>query len=120
MGLGLARQAELALPALGRVQRDDVVVAAQRRDAGADVHHHARAFVAEDGREQALRVGTRQGELVGVADAGGLDLDEHLAGLRALQVDGLDAQRGAGLPGNGCTGLHGLFSRRAATRERRR
>jgi hypothetical protein len=28
-----------------------------------------------------------------VADAGGLDLDQHLAGARAVEVDGLDGER---------------------------
>jgi hypothetical protein len=42
--------------------------------------------VAEDHREQALRIRPRAGELVGVADAGGLDLDQDLAGLRALEL----------------------------------
>ena len=70
----LARQARLALPALGRVERDHVVALLERGHARADVDHDARALVAEDRREQALGVGARAGELVGVADAGGLDL----------------------------------------------
>jgi hypothetical protein len=41
--------------------------------------------MAEDGGEQPLGVGARARELVGVADAGGLDLDQHLAGLRAIE-----------------------------------
>ena len=52
---------------------------------GPDVDDDAGALVPEDRREQTLRVGARQRELVGVADAGGLDLDQHLAGLRALR-----------------------------------
>ena len=81
--VGLARQAELALPAFGRVERDDVVVLGQRRHARADVDDDARALVAEDRREQALGVVAREREPVGVADAGRLDLDQHLAGARA-------------------------------------
>ena len=38
-------------------------------------------------REQALGIGARARELVGVADAGGLDLDQHLARPRALELD---------------------------------
>ena len=67
------------------------------RHAGADVDDDARALVAEDRREEALGIGAGERELVGVADAGGLDLDQHLAGLRAFEVDGLDGQRLAGL-----------------------
>ena len=76
---------------------------------GPDVDHDARALVAEDGREDAFRVGARQRVVVGVADAGGLDLDQHLAGARAFEVDGFDRQGRAGFPGDGGTGLHGGF-----------
>ena len=69
-------------------------------DAGADLAHDARAFMAEDRREQAFRVGAGQRVGVGVADAGRLDLDQHLAGLRPFDVDGLDRQRFARLPGH--------------------
>src|SRR5437667_211156 len=58
---------------------------------GSHLDHHARALVAENRREQALGVGARAREFVGVANAGRLDLDQHLAGLRPLQLHGLDA-----------------------------
>jgi hypothetical protein len=51
---------------------------------GPDLQHDAGALVAEDGGEQALRIAAGEGELVGVADAGGLDLDQHLAGASLL------------------------------------
>ena len=73
---------------------------------GADLDDDAGALVAEDRREQALGIGARQRELVGVADAGRLDLDQHLAGLRALEVDLDDLERLAGREGDGCAGLH--------------
>ena len=92
--VGLSRQAELALPALGRVERDHVVAAraASSRPAPTSTHD-AGAFVAEDRREEALRVVAREREPVGVADAGRLHLDQHLAGARPFEVDGLDRQR---------------------------
>src|SRR5471032_3104999 len=62
--------------------------------------------MAEDGGEEAFRVGTRQRVSVGVADAGRHDLDQHLARLRAFDVDGLDGQRLARLPGHRGAGLH--------------
>jgi hypothetical protein len=64
----------------------------QRRHAGADINHDARAFMAQDGREHTFRVRARQGVVVGVADAGGLDLDQDFARARALQVNGFDGQ----------------------------
>ncbi len=105
--VGLAREAELALAALGGVERDHVVALLERGDARAHVHHHARAFMAQDGREDAFRIGAREGVVIGVADACGLDFHQHLAELRALEVHGLDGQGFAGFPGNGCFGLHG-------------
>ena len=54
--------------------------------AGADLAHDAGAFMAEDRGKQAFRIGARQRVGVGVADAGGLDLDQHFAGLRAFQI----------------------------------
>jgi hypothetical protein len=56
--------------------------------------------MAEDRREEALGVVARQREPVGVADARRLDLDQDLAGARPFEVDGLDRQRGACLPGD--------------------
>jgi hypothetical protein len=40
--------------------------------------------MAENGRETAPRVGAGPGEFVGVADAGGLDLDQNFARARAF------------------------------------
>src|SRR6185312_13675054 len=72
--VGLAREAAFALPALGRVERDHVVARLHRGHAGAHLHHHAGALVAEDRGEQAFAVQAVQGVGVGVADARGLDL----------------------------------------------
>ena len=96
--------------ALGRVERDDVVALLHRGHAGAHVHHDARALVAEDGGKEALGVGARQGELVGVADAGRLDLDQDLACARAFEIDLGDLERLAGRKRDGCTTLHGAPS----------
>ena len=70
-----------------------MVAALQGRDAGTDIDHDTRAFVAQDRGENAFRVGARAGELVGVADPSRLDLDEHLARSRAVELHGLDAER---------------------------
>ena len=83
-----------------------MVTRLQRRHACAHLQHHARAFMAEDGREDAFRIGTRERVVIGMADAGGLDLDQHLAGARALQVDFFHGERGTGFPGDGGFGFH--------------
>ena len=106
--VGLARQAGRALAAFRRVERDDVVALLHRGDAGSDIDNDARALMAEDRREQALGVRAREGELVGVADAGGLDLDQDFARLRAFEVDLHDFQRLSGFEGDGGAGLHGV------------
>ena len=66
-------------------------------DAGhalADFLDDTAAFVAEDHREQAFRIGTGQRERIGVANAGGDDAHQHLArpwGPQTLTL--LDRQR---------------------------
>ena len=73
---------------------------------GPDVDDDPRTFVSEDDREQALRIGARAGEFVGVTDAAGLDLDQHLAGLRPLEIDRHDFQRLARGISNGSFRFH--------------
>src|SRR5476651_866870 len=55
--IGFVRQAEFALAAFRRVQGDNVVILFQGRHARPHVDHHARAFMAQDGREQPFGVG---------------------------------------------------------------
>jgi hypothetical protein len=62
--------------------------------------------MAEDRREQALGVGAGQGEFVGVADAGGLDLDQNLAGARPFEFDLRHVERLASLPCYCCASPH--------------
>ena len=78
----------------------------QRGDARADIDHDAGALMAEDGRKQAFRVGARQREFVGMADAGRLDLDQHFAGARAVELDRHDFEWLACLHGNGGAYVH--------------
>src|SRR6202020_136878 len=88
--VGLARQAEFTLPALRRVERDDEVTRLDRCHARADLADDARTLMPQNSRKQPLWVVAGQGEGVGVADAGRLDLDKHLACPRPLEIDGLD------------------------------
>src|SRR5882762_4366214 len=88
--IGLAGETVLALPAFGGVERNNVIAFFHAGDPRARFDHYARTLVAENRREQTLGVGARAREFVGMADAGRLDLDQHLAGLRPLQLHGLD------------------------------
>ena len=77
------------------------------RHAGSDIDDDAGALMAEDRRKQTLGVGARKGELVGVADAGRLDLDQHFAGARAFELDRGHFKRFAGAEGYGGANIHG-------------
>jgi hypothetical protein len=57
--VGLGVQAVLALPAFGRVERNDVIALLDAGYAGADVDHDARAFVSENGGKETLGIGAR-------------------------------------------------------------
>ena len=84
---------------------------------GADLDHLAGALVAADHRELLdahllwRLLGQRHvaGDqvLVGVAQAGADELDQHLAGLRRIELDLLDAPLGLRLPQDGGLHLHG-------------
>ena len=53
----------------------------------ADFAHDAGAFVTADDRQRAFRVCAGQGEFIGVANAGGLDFDQHFARPRSIELD---------------------------------
>src|SRR6185312_8546806 len=114
--VGLARQAGLALPALRRVEGNDVIALLEGGDARSDINHDSRALVAEDHGEEPLRVRARAGELVRMADPARLDLDQHLPRLGTLQIERRDFERLARRICNGCLGFHAdpLLSVRAA------
>ena len=59
--------------------------------AGADLAHDARTLVADHGRQFARAYALDGGE-IGVAEARGGDLDQHLAGTRSVQFHLLDSQ----------------------------
>ena len=82
----------------------------ERGHAGADLAHDAGALMAEDRRELSFRIEARQRVGIGVADARRHHLDQNLAGLGPADLDGLDGQRLARLPGDGGTCLHGSSS----------
>ncbi|MNC67457.1 hypothetical protein D3C75_1179570 [compost metagenome] len=62
--------------------------------------------MAQDRREDALAVQTVQRIGVGVADAGGLDLDQDLARARTLQINLDDLERAFGFERDGGASFH--------------
>ncbi len=59
----------------------------QRFHTRANVNHHAGAFMAQNGGENAFRVGTRQGVVIGVANTCCLDLNQYFTLFRAVKVN---------------------------------
>jgi len=103
--VGLAREAELALAAFGRIQRDHVIAHRHRGHALAHCFDDRTAFMTQDRREDAFRVSAGQGVGVGVANTAGDHAQQHFAGLGHGHVDFDDFQGFLGLEGYGSTGL---------------
>ena len=85
------------------------MVAGPHRSHGrADRLDHARALVAEDDRQ---RIGERALDHleVGVAEAAGAHLDQHVAGLERRHVERVEGQRLADLVENRGAEFHGCF-----------
>ena len=78
----------------------------QSLDAGTDVDHDPGTLVAKNRREQPFRIGARQREFIGMADAGRLDLDQNFARFRAFKIDCFDGQRRTCLVCNRRSCLH--------------
>src|SRR5260370_23879311 len=62
--------------------------------------------MAEDRWKEPFRIGSRQGELVGMADPGRLDLDQDLPVLWAIELDRLDLEGLSGPKCDCCARLH--------------
>ena len=105
-----AAEAIFAFAAFGRVKGNDMIAHFQRGHAGAYFHHNTRPLMAHNGREQAFRISAGDGEFIGVANARCLDLDQHLAEFRALQIHLDDFKGTAFFKGDSGAGFHGAFS----------
>ena len=103
----LRAQAVLALAALRREQRHDVVADREVAHALADRLDDARALVAEHRRRVARRVDARGGVHVRVADAAGDEAHEHLALPRLRELELLHHERLSELLQHCCTHPHG-------------
>ena len=82
--IGLARKAIFALSAFGRVERDHMIPFRDTRHPAPDIGDDAGTLMPEDRRKEPFGIGPRQGELVGVADPGRLDLDQNFPVFRAV------------------------------------
>ena len=72
----------------------------QAGDTRPGINDDAGAFMPQDGGKDAFRVGAGQGEFIGMAHTGRLDLDQDLACLGSFQLNGFDRQWFPGLAGD--------------------
>ena len=79
------------------------------RHAAPDIDDDAGTLMAEDRRKQPFRIAAGQCELVGVADPGRLDLDQHLAVFGTIELNLLDRERLSGLESDSSACLHDLL-----------
>ncbi len=71
----------------------------------------------EDDRERAFGIVARQREMIGVADAGGFQLNQHFAGPGTIELHGFDGKRLASLECNSGADVHeGLLLRERGCR----
>jgi hypothetical protein len=82
-----------------------VITRLQPGDARPDLLDDAGAFVPADDGETGRQVAVAQ-VLVGMAQAGGREADQHLAGLRPVQVDLGDLERPPVTPEDGRASSH--------------
>ena len=108
--IGTLADALAACAAAWREDEDDVVAGFEVGDAWPNLGDDAGSLVAYNSRHDARTQALDGGE-VGVAEASGADLDQHLAGARAFQIERLDLERlafGVG-PGQALLVQHGAF-----------
>ncbi|MOA37441.1 hypothetical protein D3C78_1590310 [compost metagenome] len=86
--VGLAREAEFALPTFSGVERDHVVADLQRRHAFADGLDDTAALMPQHRGENAFGIAAREGESVGMANASGDDANPDFTGLGRRYIDG--------------------------------
>lgn len=91
------------------LESHDMVAGLDVGDALADGLDDTSTLVSQDDGEGTLGIFAGQGVCVCVADTGGVDLNADLVGLGRSDLDVLDAQLLAGLPGNGSLAGDGLL-----------
>lgn len=96
----LARQAELALTALCRVEQDHIVALLHVRHTLTHRLNDARALVAQNRRERSLGIATRQRVRIGVAQARERHTHAHLSGAGRRHTHLLNLERLLRLPRN--------------------
>ena len=115
--IGFAREAAFALAAFRRVKRDHVIAGFDALNAGADLDNNARAFMAENAGKHAFAIQAVQRVSVGVADAGGFDLDQNFTELRAFKIKLDNFEWLLGFKCDGGASFHGNVSLEVLSRD---
>ena len=79
-------------------------------NAGANFADDAGTLMAEDRRKHPLGISARQGEGIRMADAGGHDLDQHLASARTVKINFHDFKWLTSSHRDSGTGFHRPYS----------
>jgi hypothetical protein len=106
--VGLSGLAELALLAFGGVESNDVVTRLDVGDALANGLDNTGTLVSEDNRESTFGILARECVGICVANTSVVDLNSDLVGLRRSNLDILNGERLASLPGDGGLTGNGL------------
>src|SRR4051794_2488984 len=92
------------------------------RHAAPDIDDNPRTLMTEDRRKEPLRIASGPRELVGMADPGRLDLDQHLAVFGSVELNLLDLERLTGPESDSSACLHdhlpGFWLTRAISTQR--
>ena len=91
--IGFLAETAFALPALGNIGRNDMIIDRNRSHAWPDFADNARAFVTQHAREFALTVKTVERIGVGMANPRGHDLDQNFPLLWPLEIEFDNLQR---------------------------
>ena len=83
-----------------------MIALGEARHATPDIDDDAGPLVPEDRRKEPLRIGSRQGKLVGMADPCRLDLDQDLPVFWTIEPNPLDPERLSGFVSDSSAGLH--------------
>ena len=85
--------------------------------AGPCLHHHARALVTQDRREQALRVFAGEGKRIRVTNTGGFNFDQDFSLPGSIKFNGFNAKGFSGLKGHGSLDVHDCLQNQFRNRD---
>ncbi len=104
--IGFTGETELALAALRGIQRNHMITHGHTVYPRANLHHHTRTLVPQNGRKYAFGIRSTQSIGIRMADAGGHQLHHDFPLFGALQIHFFNTEGFACFPGDGGAGFH--------------